>query len=77
MAMASSTSGTSVSLVQILQRNDVPEPLITYLTTTCGNTTIEMFLDMVVKKEYEAELRDLIKAKFPVGKDFSDDQQRW
>ena len=65
-----------MSLVQILQRSDVPEPLINYLTTTCGNTTIEMFLDMVVKKEYEAELRDLIKAKFPVGKDFSDDQQR-
>ena len=59
-------------LVEVLKQNAVPSQLTEYLTATCGNTTIEMFFDMVVKADYEVELRDLVKAEFPVTKDFTE-----
>ena len=64
------------NLTEVLKQNNVPEPLVEFLTTTCGNTTIEMFLDMVVKADYETELRDMVKAKFPVSEAFTADAQR-
>ncbi|CAK0807283.1 unnamed protein product, partial [Prorocentrum cordatum] len=53
-----------------------PEDLTKYFVETCQLGDIHSFLDYVVRKEYESELRDIVKEKFPVQGEFTLESQR-
>ena len=40
------------------------------------NTSIAVFLHMVVEKDYQTELRDMVQKKFPISETFTENQQR-
>ena len=63
-------------LQAIFTKLELPEDLATWLSTGLSNTSISMFLDMVVRKEYETELRGMVRSKFVVSDTFKEDKQR-
>ena len=64
-------------LMAIFDKMEMPGPLAYWLSTGLGNTSTAMFLDMVVRKDYETELKEMILSKFAVSETFPADTQRF
>ena len=64
------------ALGDIFNSVGAPEDLRKYFTETCRLGDIHSFLDYVVRKDYESELRDIVKEKFQVQGEFTLESQR-
>ena len=54
----------------------VPEEVKTYLTETCMVKNVDNFLDYVVRKKFEEEISEIVKAKFAISETFTHESQR-
>ena len=60
------SDSAAVSLGQVFEKAEVPQPLATYITDTCMVTTVDDFLSYVVRGKFEEELKDVVVERFPV-----------
>ena len=63
-------------LIDIWTEAGVPDPLMKYLGLTCSIVDVKTFLDYIIRKDMEAEWKEIVDDTFPVSADFPRERQR-
>ena len=75
-AMAVTPAVSATNLQGIFAKVEAPQELVSYFTETCKLVTVDLFLDYVVRDNYETELKSIVSEKFQVKEDFTAEEQR-